>query len=98
MTQEGLYDRGYVIYFKEGDKAFYRTPIIYVASVYDKYHTIRDGETLLSIALDKFGASSLWFMIADVNDDVEDIFDLEVGSTLLIPNLEFIQSQYARSF
>jgi len=96
MTQsEHLYDRGHLVKFSEGEVVIYRNPINYQQSVYDEYYPIAYGDTLLSIARKKYGASSLWFMIADVNDNIEDIFALPEGETILIPNIPLIQSRYA---
>ena len=96
MDIEGLYDRGYLVEFYEGDVAFYRTPIKYNGSVNDKYHVVSDGETLHSIALKYYGSQYPWFILADANVSViEDIFELVVGTTLLIPDLKVIYSLYA---
>ena len=91
---ESLYDRGYLIDFGSGELVIYRTPITYSISVNDIYHAINDGETLLSISRKYYGNSSLWFMIADVNDNIEDIFDLPIGDTIIIPNIGIIQLAY----
>ena len=98
MQKEGLYDRGYIIEFKEGDKAFYRTPIYYAGSVSDKYHVVMVDDTLLSIAQKYYGSQYPWFIIADANAaNITDIFSLTVGLTLLIPDLNIIESFYGRS-
>ena len=95
MTRsEGLYDRGYLINFGDGETVIYRNQINYVQSTHDTYHLIKDGETLYDMARRYYNASSLWFVIADVNDNIEDIFDLPVGDTILIPNMAAIQSLY----
>lgn len=93
--QESLYDRGYLIDFGEGEVVIYRNNISYRQSVYDIYHTIKEGENLLQIARERYGSSSMWFFIADVNDNIEDIFDLSVGDLILIPDVAVIQSSYA---
>ena len=93
---EGIYDRGYLIEFYEGDTAFYRTPINYMGSVADKFHVVSEGETLHSIALKYYNSQYPWFIIADVNSSIiQDIFELVVGTTLLIPDLKLIYSLYA---
>lgn len=94
IKSEGLYDRGYLINFGDGEIAIYRNTINYTQSTYDIYHVVKDGETLYDIARNYYGSSSLWFFIADVNNNIEDIFDLPVGDTLLIPNMASIQSLY----
>ena len=97
ITTEGLYDRGYLVDYGDGEIIVHRTPILYQQSVYDMYHVITYEDTLYSIARKYYGSSSLWFMIADVNNDIEDIFDLPFGDTILIPSVSLIQSFYAGS-
>lgn len=83
---QGLYQKGYIIYYPEGDSALYRDFPIYKGSVNDVYHTIGEGETLHSIARIYYRTSYSWFIIADANPDIiDDIFDLTVGETILIP-------------
>lgn len=96
MNVEGLYERCYIVYYKEGDEAIYRTPISYKANVNDIYHTIKYNETLHDIARKYYGSSYLWFLIADVNQVITDIFDLVPGTTILIPNQMIINSSYAQ--
>ncbi len=93
---EHLYDRGYLVDFGNGEIALYRNKITYVQSVHDTYHVIRENETLYDIAREYYEASSMWFFIADINDNITDIFDLPVGDTIIIPNIKVIQSRYAR--
>jgi len=94
MVPEGLYDRGYLIYYNEGDISFQRTPLTYYRSVDDKYHVVKEGETLLSIAQIYYDSQYPWYFLADVNI-IDDIFDLEIGSVLLIPDLNLIYGTYA---
>ena len=92
---EGLYDRGFLVNFGAGEVTLYRNKISYKQSVGDVYHVIKYNERLTDIARKYYDQSSLWFIIADVNDNIEDIFDLPIGDTILIPNLAAIQSIYA---
>lgn len=93
--RESIYDRGYLIDYGDGEVVIHRNNISYRQSVNDRYHTVRDGENLLQIAHQYYEASSMWFFIADVNNNIEDIFDLPVGDLILIPSIEVIQSNYA---
>ena len=97
IQNEGLYDRGHLVDFGDGEVVVYRNTINYTQSVNDEYYPIAYGDTLLSIARKFYGNSSLWFMVADVNDNIEDIFALPEGDTILIPSIALIQSRYARS-
>ena len=91
---ENLYDRGYLIDYGDGELVLYRSQISYQQAAHDIYHPISEGETLYQIARKYYRSSSMWFFIADVNDNIEDIFDLPVGDLLVIPNVSLIQSSY----
>ena len=86
MESEGLYDRGFIVTYDEGDSSLFRTPISYRSNMGNKYHTITDCQSLHDIARKYYGSSYLWFLIADANDVIEDIFDLPIGEIILIPN------------
>lgn len=90
-----LYDKGYIVSYKEGDIALYRTPLPVFPNGDDKYHVVAEGDTLLSIAQKYYDNQFLWYIIADMNPVIiEDIFQLTVNTTLLIPNLNTIQLIY----
>ena len=95
MIKGGLYDRGFFVNYDEGDEALYRTPVFYVPGIADEYHTITEDETLLSIAVKRYDTDSLWYLIADANESIDDIFILPEGETIVIPNLDVIASIYA---
>ena len=86
MIAEGLYDRGYIVTYSEGDSSLLRTQITFKPNMGNRYHTIVDGQTLHDIARKYYGSSYLWYLIADVNDVVDDIFNLPIGEVILIPN------------
>jgi len=95
MKNEGLYDRGYLVKYTEGDVSLYRTPLNYVSSSMDKYHVIRDNDTLLSISQEYYDVQYLWYIIADVNANIiDDIFNLPVNETIVIPDLELLEAFY----
>lgn len=87
-----LYRKGIIVKYQDGTRSLHRKPIPYVPSQSDEYYTVRENDTLLSIAHDKYGHQYLWYVIADVNPTLEDIFTLIPGELLLIPNYELIQS------
>lgn len=92
---QGLYDRGYLINFGNGELVVYRNRINYVRRPWDKFVTIKDNQTLYDIAREHYNSSSAWFIIADCNPDViTDIFDLPVGETILIPDMRVIEASY----
>jgi len=98
MENEGLYNRCYLIEFKEGDNALYRTPLFYQGSINDKYHVVGVDDTLHSIAQKYYDSQFSWFIIADANASlIDDIFSLTVGISLVIPNLGVFYSAYVKS-
>ena len=97
MIIKNLYDRGYIVSYEEGDQSLHRGLIQYMASVDDIYHTIGTNDTLHIIARKYYKSSALWFIIADVNAEIEDIFNLPIGSSILVPNISIIQSGYGRT-
>jgi len=94
MRIEGLYDRGYFVTFSNGDEALYRTPMNYIFGIGDTFHVIQEDDDLLKIAQKYFGNQYLWYLIADANNNIEDIFDLTINETLIIPNISVIFSMY----
>ena len=95
MKDQYLYDKGYIVNYNEGDSSLHRTPLGYLVSVNDIFHTIRDGESLLSISRKYYNTQKLWYVIADVNMGlIEDIFQLPVGTDIVIPNLDILESIY----
>lgn len=82
---------GYKVSYKEGDQGLYRTRLIINPTLNDKWHIIKDGETLTSIANRYYGDSQLWYLIADANSIFNPFDDiLEVGATLRIPGPEIV--------
>lgn len=93
-STEGLYEYGKLIRYIEGDESLERSPIKYFTSVTDKHHVIVQGDTLQLIAQRYYDSNFPWFIIADVNPNIEDIFQLTVGSTILIPDLNLVYGSY----
>lgn len=94
MRVEGLYDRGYLVNYTEGDQALYRNMLYYIPGVSDDFHTISEDETLLSISQKYYGTQLYWYIIADANDDIVDNFDITVGTTIIIPSISTLTSMY----
>ena len=67
---KSLYDNGYIVTYNEGDQSLNRDFTSYDVSVSSTFHVVTEGETLLSIARLYYKSSSLWFLIADVNDEI----------------------------
>ena len=90
-----LYEIGYLVNYNQGDTSLQRTFLPLFGGVEDKYHTVKDGDTLENIAQDYYGDQLLWYLIADANPDViTDIFQLTINTTLLIPDLDIVDLLY----
>jgi nucleoid-associated protein YgaU len=63
-----------------------RKELVFVKSQNDRYYTVEEGQTLWTIAHEAYGDSKWWWLIRDANR-IDFGFDLEVGKTLLIPDL-----------
>jgi len=50
-----------------------------------RYHTVKEGETIQSIAFQYYGDSGRWADIADVNPIMNPFEDLYAGLQLIIP-------------
>ena len=50
-----------------------------------KTHTVKEDETLHSIAIDKYNNIGMWFVISEFNN-LEFPFELEIGTQLRLPD------------
>lgn len=84
--EQGLYDDGYILTYKEGDKSLQRDKLVYKEDIEDEMHTIIEGDTLTRIAYRYYKDPLKWYIIADINE-IENPFYLEIGEEIIIPNL-----------
>ena len=89
-----LYEKGYIVSYKQGDMGLYRTPIPIYPGNGDNYHIVSEQDTLLSLAEKYYHDQFLWYIIADVNPDIEDIFSLTINTTLFIPDIHSLSLIY----
>lgn len=94
-SSEGLYDRGKIIRYTEGDVSLERSHVEYYSSVTDIQHVVTYTDSLQSIAQQYYGSNFPWFILADINPNIEDIFQPPVGETILIPDLNLLFGGYA---
>lgn len=79
------YANSYILTHPEEQEAgLIRVPYKYRPHINDKFHIIKEGERLDTIAYLYYGDSKKWFIIADSNDIINP-FLLEPGESLLIP-------------
>lgn len=84
-----LYTNGLITHYKDGDtldKFKYK----HVYTGREKIHTVTQGDTLPIIANKYLSDSQLWFVIADINNILNN-FDLDIGSTIIIPNKQDVR-------
>lgn len=56
----------------------------------DRFHIVKEGERIDLIAFSYLGDAALWWMVCDYNDIFYPL-ELEVGSVLRIPSVEYAQ-------
>jgi len=87
MVNNNLYDDGFIVTYAEGDASLERIPLEIVHDLEDESHTVKEDEALTDIAQEHYKDSRKWYAIADANIDVlEDVFNLQPGQELIIPN------------
>lgn len=84
------YAHGRIIEFAEGDVMLERNPIEVNKSQRDRFYTTIQDETLWNIAYQAWDNSKWWWINADVNK-IDFPFELEPGTSLIIPDLELIK-------
>ena len=84
--RQGLYDKGYMINYPDGEQSLQRDILVYKEDIEDRSYTIKDGDNLTMIAYQFYKDPLKWFVIADVNE-IENPFELTVGKDIIIPNL-----------
>lgn len=81
------YSTGEIFTFPEGDVLLDRKPLNYIKSIRDRYYTVKQEDNISNIAFQAYGNSKWWWVIADINK-LDNPFDLKMGSTLLIADLD----------
>jgi nucleoid-associated protein YgaU len=86
VISNNLYYNALVVRYPEGDLALERNINILGDDIGDKLYTVIEGNSLTQLANFFYGDSGLWYVIADKNN-IDNIFSLEVGVNLIIPNI-----------
>lgn len=81
-----LYSNGITINYQEGDTSLQRKTIVHKEDLEDKSYIIRQDDTLSSIANKFYNEPLYWYIIADVNN-IDNLFILETGKSIIIPNI-----------
>jgi hypothetical protein len=86
LRQNNPYSIGFIFVFEEGDYLLNREDAQFEKSISDRYYTVEEDDTLSTIAFKAYGSSKWWWLIRDAND-IYFGFDITVGQTLYIPDL-----------
>lgn len=84
MINDNPFVNSIIIQYPEGDSSRERTSY-YLNRSNSITHTVREGETIQSIAFRYYGDSGSWYKIADLNNISFPFRDLEEGLELIIP-------------
>lgn len=90
LRDDNPYFTGVVSVFDDGSVALDPGDFNYQKSDQDRYYTVIDEENLNAISFKAYGNAKLWHILAKVNN-IFNPFELESGSTLLIPDLDHVQ-------
>lgn len=72
-----LFDNGDIILERQIQKKINNTIV----------HTVKEGETIQSIAFQYYGDSGYWFYICDINNIFNPFVELEEGMQIYIPSI-----------
>lgn len=81
-----LYSDGQIINYEEGDQSLERFPTFFPDTAGDINHIVKEDDNLVNLSHVYYKDSRLWWKIADKNN-LDDIFNLELGSQIIIPNI-----------
>lgn len=87
LRENNPYSIGTIMVFEEGDFLLDREPAVFSKSARDRYFTVGVNDDLWTIAHQAYNNSKWWWIIYDANPEIDNPFELEVGKTLLIPDL-----------
>lgn len=87
LRRNNPYSTGEIFIFPEGDYLLDRVEFTYVKSIRDRYFTVNQEDNINDIAFKAYGNSKWWWVIADINN-ITFPFELSMGSTLLVPDLD----------
>lgn len=96
LSANNPYSTGRVLRLEDNTVLLERPRLKYIPSNRDRYYTVIQGDTLDSIAYSAYGDSKLYFIIKDANDILFN-YDLEVGDTLIIPDVDTMLNNQANS-
>lgn len=92
LPSRNIYAKGYIITLADGSSLLKRTPASYTSSsAKDRTHVVKQGDTLYALAFKYYRDDQWWHILGDVNS-VYNPFELEVGTELLIPDLDVIKA------
>ena len=81
-----FFTKGRITKYTDGTISIDTVDTVYMRPRNFKIHTVREGDTLQSIAFYHYKNSKEWEKIARANDFI-DPFTLTIGSNLIIPKL-----------
>lgn len=85
LTGASPYDGAVALKYDEGDYSLEVTPPLVPNTSNDKQHTVMDGETLQNIAYRYYGDSGKWHLIAEANNILNPLAELEPYQLIRIP-------------
>jgi nucleoid-associated protein YgaU len=72
------------------DAVFERRYTTWVSDTEVDEYVVVEGEYLFDIAYREYKDPTLWFVIADFNPEIFDLFNIPVGTTILVPHASLV--------
>lgn len=90
MIQSSPYSKAYLLNYGDGEASLERNSNqVTKVSQSDKIHSVKEGDTIFSIANTYYGDSGKWYLIADANYIINPFREIIPGIKLVIPNNGF---------
>lgn len=86
MKNSGPYADSYEVVYGNGESSLETGSPPHIITNKDKIHTVKDGETLHSIAYQYYRDSGKWYLIAVANHIFNPFKEIIPGIKLIIPN------------
>ncbi len=89
MKNSGPYSKAQVLVYGNGEASLEYIPPRVSISSSDTIHTVKDGESMYSIAYQYYKDSGKWYIIAEANHISNPFREINPGTKLIIPRNGF---------
>lgn len=91
LRQDNPFNKGFR--YAGDDSLLYRDPVEHLPTNRDSTHLVVGGDRLDVLAGKYYNNSKYWWIIYDVNPGIDNPFQLQPGTVLIIPNIDTIKAR-----